>query len=53
MGQGTPIKDLSLSGPVINFVAILLGLAAAYFHVMQTLTAIYSQHIESLDSKIW
>ncbi len=57
MGLGMPSKDLSLTGPVINFVVILLGLAAAYFMTIQSLRIELSAKAEAavvgaLDRKL-
>jgi len=57
MGQWTSNSDLNLSGPVINFVVIALGLAAAYFMTIQSLKIELSAKaeaavVEALDRKL-
>lgn len=48
MDQGMPIRDLKLFAPVINFVVIVLGLAAAYFMTIQSLKIELSAKAEAV-----
>lgn len=57
MDRPTPFPALSLSGPIINLVVILLGLAAAYFLTIQSLKIELSAKaeavvVEALDRKL-
>jgi hypothetical protein len=57
MSLRMPYNSINLSGPVINFVVILLGVAAAYFMTIQSLKIELSAKaeaavVEALDRKL-
>jgi hypothetical protein len=57
MGQPTSNSNLNLTSPVVNFIVIVLGLAAAYFMTIQSLKIELSAKaeaavVEALDRKL-